>query len=66
MTYLFSSPNQLLMTQVILSAVWHQIDVFAKRSLDFYMTAIRKYIAADPKAKIVTVYGKGYVFRVEK
>lgn len=66
MTYLFSSPNQLLMTQVILSAVWHQIDVFAKRSLDFYMTAIRKYIAADPKVKIVTVYGKGYVFRVEK
>ena len=54
------------MTQVILSAVWHQIDVFAKRSLDFYMTAIRKYIAADPKVKIVTVYGKGYVFRVEK
>lgn len=66
MTYLFSSPNQLLMTQVILSAVWHQIDVFTKRSLDYYMTTIRKYLAPDPKIKIVTVYGKGYVFRVEK
>lgn len=66
MTYLFSSPNQLLMTRVILSAVWHQVDIFTKRSLDFYMTAIRKYLSADPKVKVVTVFGKGYIFRVEK
>lgn len=66
MTYLFSSPNQLLITQVILRAVWHQADVFTKRSLDFFITAIRKYISVDPKVSIITVFNKGYIFRVEK
>lgn len=66
MTYLFSSPNQLIMTPVILSAVWHQIDAFSKRSLDFYMTTVRKRLAPDPKVQVITVHNKGYILRVER
>ena len=63
--YLFSCPNQLVLTPIILNAIWHQVDIFTKRSLDYYMTFLRKYLSVDRSVQIVTVFNKGYVLRVE-
>ena len=47
---LFKYKNQVVSREVILNAVWGQNDYFVGRSLDVFITKLRKYLREDPKS----------------
>jgi DNA-binding response OmpR family regulator len=40
---------------------WGANDYFARRSMDVFISHLRKYLAEDPSVEIRNVHGKGYV-----
>ena len=52
--------NQLIPRDVILNSVWGQDDYFVGRSLDVFITKLRKYLKEDPKVSIANIHGIGF------
>lgn len=62
--FLCSFPNRILKREEILLAVWNKDDFFLGRSMDVYMTKLRKYLRSDEKVNIETIHGVGFRFSV--
>ena len=62
--FLCTYPNRILKREEVLLAVWNKDDFFLGRSMDVYMTKLRKYLKSDPSVKIETVHGVGFRFSV--
>ena len=58
--YFFENKNVVLKREQILSAVWGQDDYFFGRSLDVFISKLRKLFAADDSVKIETLHGIGF------
>ncbi len=58
--------NQVTAREIILTAVWGQDDYFVGRSLDVFITKLRKYLAEDENIQIVNVHGIGFKLEVKK
>jgi len=43
-----------------LKTIWVDDDYFNARSMDVYITRLRKYLKKDPEVRILNVHGKGY------
>jgi DNA helicase-2/ATP-dependent DNA helicase PcrA len=43
-----------------LQKIWKDDSYFAARSMDVYITKLRKYLKADPTVEIVNVHGVGF------
>lgn len=57
---LYSKQNQLIPRSEILQQFWTEDDpVFSSRSLDVFISKLRKYLAEDQSLKIVNERGKG-------
>jgi DNA-binding response OmpR family regulator len=52
--------NQLLPRQTLLQTFWDTDDYFAGRSLDVFITKLRKYLKDDPTVTILNIRGQGY------
>jgi DNA-binding response OmpR family regulator len=52
--------NQVVERDIILNAVWGQDDYFVGRSLDVFITKLRKYFTEDDTIHIVNVHGIGF------
>ena len=61
---LFKYKNQVVSREVILNAVWGQNDYFVGRSLDVFITKLRKYLRQDPKILISNIHGVGFKFEI--
>ena len=57
---LVQSQDDFLDRQVALRAVWGDDNYFNGRSMDVYITKLRKIIKADPKLQILNLHGKGF------
>jgi DNA-binding response OmpR family regulator len=57
--------NKLLSREQILEAVWGGNDYFSGRSLDVFISRLRKYFQDDPVVRIENRHGLGYVFEVK-
>lgn len=64
--YLYLNHNQLLKKDQILMSVWKKDDYFSGRSMDVFISRLRKYFNADPKISIETVRNIGLEFKIEK
>ncbi len=64
-TYLFQNKNQLLKRDDILKAVWKTDDYFSGRSMDVYISKLRKYFAEDANISIESVRSIGLEFKVK-
>lgn len=62
--YLFKNRNQLLRREEILSNVWGKTDFFSGRSMDVFVSRIRKYLKEDPAISIESVRGIGLQFNL--
>jgi DNA-binding response OmpR family regulator len=49
----------------ILRSIWGDDSFFNSRTLDVYITRLRKYLKTDPDIEIVTLKGVGYQFMVK-
>ena len=63
---LFKYKNQVVSREVILNAVWGQNDYFIGRSLDVFITKLRKYLREDPKILISNIHGVGFKFELSE
>ena len=43
-----------------LKLIWNEDNYFTARSMDVYITKLRKYLKLDPRIEIKNVHGKGY------
>jgi two-component system, OmpR family, response regulator len=57
---LCSHNNEILERNYALKAIWIDDNYFNARSMDVYITKLRKYLKKDPSVKILNVHGKGY------
>lgn len=52
--------NQVLPREIVLNGVWGQDDYFVGRSLDVFITKLRKYLGNDPNVEIENIHGIGF------
>jgi two-component system, OmpR family, response regulator len=53
-------PNEILERNFALKAIWIDDNYFNARSMDVYITRLRKYLGEDTSVKILNVHGRGY------
>ena len=58
--------NELMPRDFALRAIWVDDNYFNARSMDVYITKLRKHLKADPAVEILNVHGKGYKLVVPK
>jgi len=52
--------NDVLTREEALLKIWHDDNYFNGRSMDVFLSKLRKYLKQDPNVEIVNVHGKGY------
>ena len=57
---LCKNKNRVLERNNALKAVWGDDNYFNGRSMDVYITKLRKYLKKDPNIQIINVHGKGF------
>ena len=62
--YLAARRNQVLERGAILKEIWGKDDYFLGRSLDVFISRLRKYLQADPTIEIENIHGVGFCFKV--
>ncbi len=62
--YLSSHRNHVIKREEMLKELWGENDYFLGRSLDVFITKIRKYLKEDPELSIENVFGVGFIFNV--
>lgn len=58
--------NQVVTREIILNAVWGQDDYFVGRSLDVFITKLRKYFKEDDSVLINNIHGIGFKLEVKE
>ncbi len=58
--------NQVTPRDMVLNSVWGQDDYFVGRSLDVFITKLRKYLSEDPNIQISNVHGIGFKLQVKE
>ena len=56
--------NSVLQRETALKVVWGEDDYFLGRSMDVFISKLRKYLKADPTIKIINVHGVGFKLEV--
>lgn len=59
--YLSDHRNTIVKREVMLKDIWGDDDYFLGRSLDVFITKIRKYLKDDPAVSIENVFGVGFI-----
>ena len=62
--FLYEHKNKVVKREEVLINVWGKDDFFLGRSMDVYMTKLRKYLKNDPHAVLETIHGIGFRFSV--
>jgi DNA-binding response OmpR family regulator len=62
--YLIDHQNVLLKRETILEELWGQNDYFMGRSMDVFISRLRKYIQAEPSISLETKRGVGFIFKI--
>jgi two-component system, OmpR family, response regulator VicR len=57
--------NQVIKRSFILETIWGKDDYFLGRSLDVFISRLRKYLGLDERIKVENIHGVGFKFRVD-
>jgi len=52
--------NEVLTREEALLHIWHDDNYFNGRSMDVFLSKLRKYLKDDPNVEIINVHGRGY------
>ena len=52
--------GELITRETLMQEIWISEGVITGRSLDMFVSKLRKKLSADPSVKIVNLHGKGY------
>lgn len=59
------APNSLVTREAALKKIWGTDDYFTARSMDVYVTKLRKYLGDDPSITLKNIHGAGFQLVVE-
>lgn len=62
--YLYENRNVLIKRENLLKELWGENDYFLGRSLDVFISKLRKYLKDDVDVSIENVFGVGFIFNV--
>jgi DNA-binding response OmpR family regulator len=54
------NPNSLISREMALKKIWGADDYFTARSMDVYITKLRKFLSEDPTLNIKNIHGAGF------
>ncbi len=57
---LCENANRVLERNYALRTIWDDDNYFNARSMDVYITKLRKYLKDEPDVEIINVHGKGF------
>jgi DNA-binding response OmpR family regulator len=60
LSLLCAHANEILQRDFALKTIWIDDNYFNARSMDVYITKLRKHLKADPTIEIINIHGKGY------
>ena len=60
LTLLCAHANDILQRELALKTIWIDDNYFNARSMDVYITKLRKLLNQDPSVEIINIHGKGY------
>ena len=60
MTLLCANANDILERNYTLKTIWIDDNYFNARSMDVYITKLRKLLKDDDNVQIINIHGKGY------
>jgi len=63
---LYKNKNNVLDRSEALLNVWGNDSYFNARSMDVYMTKLRKHLKTDPSIEIINIHGKGFKLLINK
>jgi two-component system, OmpR family, response regulator len=58
---LCQNKNQLLSRETALRKIWGEDGYFTARSMDVFITKLRKYLKEDPNIEIKNIHGSGFI-----
>ncbi len=58
--------NDILPRSVALKEIWSDDNYFTARSMDVFVTKLRKYLSHDKNIEIVNIHGNGFQLRIEE
>ena len=61
---LLENQNDLTSREEALVKIWNDDNYFTSRSMDVYVTKIRKYLKKDSNISIENIHGKGFKLNV--
>jgi len=64
LNFLFEHKNKVVKRDEVLLNVWGKNDYFLGRSMDVFISKIRKYLKADPAIILETIHGVGFRLNV--
>lgn len=64
--YFLKNKNQLVRRSAILKTIWGEDDYFLGRSLDVFISRLRKYLKTEKRIKIENVHGIGFRFLIQE
>lgn len=62
--YLFKNSNRILKREDILIQLWGGNDYFLGRSMDVFISRLRKHLSRSKSISINNVYGIGFIFKI--
>ena len=62
--YLIENQNNVVKREQILEELWGQNDYFLGRSMDVFISRLRKYLQAEPSVSLETKRGVGFILKV--
>jgi len=60
------SPNEVIDRSRLQKEIWEDEGVIVGRSLDMFVSKLRKKLASDPTLQLVNIHGKGYKLEVSR
>ncbi len=58
--------NKILRREIALKMIWGEDDYFMGRSMDVYITKLRKFLSDDPKINITNIHRTGFILEVKE
>jgi DNA-binding response OmpR family regulator len=56
--------GQLVQREWVLERIWGRNDFLARKSMDVFISRLRKYLEDDPRVRITNLHGSGFVLEV--
>jgi DNA-binding response OmpR family regulator len=58
--------NKILRREIALKMIWGENDYFMGRSMDVYITKLRKFLEEDPDVNITNIHRTGFILEVKE